>query len=106
MTESCSTFVFVYYQFINYGHKRENCVIATPAAALVSLLETSYLVFMILVFPAVTIFAGLWSPGMHSKREGRSRVSVTPGKLMTRIGSLQRIHVIHQVGFLRTKCCR
>jgi len=55
---------------------------------------------VILVFPAVSIAARLWRPGMHPERERSGWIGITPGELMTGVGALEGVHIICKCGLL------
>jgi hypothetical protein len=44
--------------------------------------------FQILILPAIAVFAGLGCPGVHTKRQGCSRVSVTVREFVFGISAL------------------
>ncbi len=100
MGKPAGTFILVKHHFTGNGHNGKLSVIVDPRAGLMSLLETTDLVRVVCVRPAVSHLSGLWHPEIHTPGHGNRRISITCRERNFRLASDQRIHVIHQVLFV------
>ena len=101
MAELRGARLLVHDQLADLGHERIDGVVAHPRAALVGLLEAADLVHGVLVFPPFAVRAGLRRPGVHGVGHRRGGIGVAVAQFEPRIGSLERVHVLHVVALLR-----
>ena len=101
MAELRGARLLVHDQLADFGHERIDGVVAHPRAALVGLLEAADLVHGVLVFPPFAVRAGLRRPGVHGVGHRRGGIGVAVAQFEPRIGSLERVHVLHVVALLR-----
>ena len=68
------------------------------------LFETANFVCSVNILPAIPHFSGLGCPEVHSPRAGNSRICISGGEFVGRLGSHQGIDILSPVFCLDKKC--
>jgi hypothetical protein len=77
VAELSTSLLVVDNKLAHLGHKSIYSIVAHPGAALMHLLQATYLIEEILVLETLAIRACMWCPGVSGKRHSCDRVGVT-----------------------------